>query len=410
MWGEKHRLSRGFSVNKSYQTRPQPVPVGDPLNQAVRQLLVAGLAGVALLSAPLATAQVVAEQTQVLAQQQGDVLRLQADAPQSYVVKRGDTLWDIAGIFLATPWRWPELWQNNDGVENPHLIYPGDILYLSWVDGRPVLTRKPSKKLSPSGQLVSKAEQPISTLSHALIAPFLDYHLLLDDAAIAQAPRVLGDNAAAPRFAGFAPVFVQGRELRAQQYGVFTRLPPLLADHEQHLLRHVADITLAPTGSPPTEAGALWEGQLARVQREVRPGDLVLPLQNARYPLNYAISQGLPALTGQIVNSTSGRQQLGRYDVVVLNQGQAQGMQVGQIYQAMRKGSEYLLGDGAPIALQNADKWANFVAGISDSIQLPDAASAELMVVAVTEQASFAIVLQSHDWLQVGDRFVAKVW
>lgn len=371
--------------------------------RGVRQLLLCSLLGGALVIVPPALAQ-------SPAQYQGDVLRLQADAPQSYVVKRGDTLWDIAGIFLATPWRWPELWQHNDGVENPHLIYPGDILYLSWVDGRPVLTRKPSKTLSPSGQVASKAEQPISTLSHALIAPFLDYHLLLTETEVAQAPRVVGDNAAAPRFAGFAPVFVQGQQLAPQRYGVFTRLPPLLAAQEQQLLRHVADITLAPTDRTATGAGGLWEGQLARVQREVRPGDLVLPLQNARYPLNYAISQGVPTITGQIINSTSGRKQLGRYDVVVLNQGQTQGMKVGQMYQAMRQGSEYLLGDGAPIALQNANKWANFVAGLSDSIQLPDAASAELMVVAVTEQASFAIVLQSHDWLQVGDRFVAKVW
>ena len=71
-----------------------------------------------------------------------DTLVLREDHPETYTVMKGDTLWDISAHFLNTPWLWPRLWQANSQVENPHLIYPGDVLNLIWVDGEPRLTRK----------------------------------------------------------------------------------------------------------------------------------------------------------------------------------------------------------------------------------------------------------------------------
>ncbi|NIP47776.1 MAG: LysM peptidoglycan-binding domain-containing protein, partial [Gammaproteobacteria bacterium] len=71
-------------------------------------------------------------------------VELNPDHPTRYVVKKGDTLWDISEHFLVEPWRWPEIWQLNPQVRNPHLIYPGDELALFYRDGKPVvqLTRR----------------------------------------------------------------------------------------------------------------------------------------------------------------------------------------------------------------------------------------------------------------------------
>ena len=78
-------------------------------------------------------------------------LRLNPDAPDTYIVQAGDTLWDISALFLSDPWRWPGLWQGNPHLDNPHLIYPGDQLNLFWADGVPYVARAAQHevKLSP---------------------------------------------------------------------------------------------------------------------------------------------------------------------------------------------------------------------------------------------------------------------
>jgi hypothetical protein len=88
-----------------------------------------------------------------------DIINIKTDAPQTYVVKKGDTLWDISNLFLDQPWLWPELWRNNTQIENPHLIYPGDVLRLRYVDGQPVMEivrDKPKLSLSPESVTKTK--------------------------------------------------------------------------------------------------------------------------------------------------------------------------------------------------------------------------------------------------------------
>ncbi|WP_413700860.1 LysM peptidoglycan-binding domain-containing protein [Psychromonas sp. KJ10-10] len=99
-----------------------------------------------------------------------DTLTLREDHPETYTVVKGDTLWDISAYFLNTPWLWPRLWQANSQIENPHLIYPGDVLTLIWVDGEPRLTRKQLMKLSPKPRLEEKKNlfQPFHFLQFLL--------------------------------------------------------------------------------------------------------------------------------------------------------------------------------------------------------------------------------------------------
>ena len=104
-------------------------------------------------------------------------LSVKEGAPAVYTVKKGDTLWDISAYYLASPWRWPELWQNNRStVANPHWIYPGDQLYLHFVDGQPRLSRKPLRHLSPKVKVTPK---PVTTLPAELLMPYLAEDKLL---------------------------------------------------------------------------------------------------------------------------------------------------------------------------------------------------------------------------------------
>jgi len=112
--------------------------------------------------------------------------------PDRYTVVEGDTLWDISGKFLRDPWRWPEVWQGNPQVENPDLIFPGDVLVMTFVNGRPVLKalRRETVKLSPSAR-ATRYENAIPLIDPAAIAPYLDSPLVTDKKELSKAPYVV---------------------------------------------------------------------------------------------------------------------------------------------------------------------------------------------------------------------------
>lgn len=109
--------------------------------------------------------------------------QLRHDHPDKYVVVRGDTLWDISAKFLDKPWLWPEIWRANPQVENPHLIYPGDVLDLSYLGG-PHLTLKPRVRKTPLGDAIPPV--PLE-----LIEPFLKDLRVVDAEMLKQAPYVM---------------------------------------------------------------------------------------------------------------------------------------------------------------------------------------------------------------------------
>ena len=111
---------------------------------------------------------------------------LRANHPTEYIVQEGDTLWDISSKFLIRPWQWPAIWQANSDIENPHLIFPGDVLNLSILDGRPVLQ---VVKRSPQIRVVDDA---ISAIAFDDIAGYLQFPRLIPDDEIADLPYIVG--------------------------------------------------------------------------------------------------------------------------------------------------------------------------------------------------------------------------
>jgi len=117
---------------------------------------------------------------------------LNENYPDRYTVVKGDTLWGISDKFLRDPWRWPEVWQGNPQVENPDLIFPGDVLVLTFVDGRPVLKalRRETVKLSPSARATQFGDA-IPLIDPASIAPYIDSPLVTDKNELSKAPYVV---------------------------------------------------------------------------------------------------------------------------------------------------------------------------------------------------------------------------
>ena len=123
-------------------------------------------------------------------------LRLNPDAPDNYIVQAGDTLWDISALFLSDPWRWPDLWQGNPHLDNPHLIYPGDQLNLFWADGVPYVARAAQHevKLSPAMR-ASPLALAIPPIPRDEIEPFLRQHRVVETSLIEGASYILaGDS------------------------------------------------------------------------------------------------------------------------------------------------------------------------------------------------------------------------
>lgn len=125
--------------------------------------------------------------------QQGNVIQLQPDAPDRYVVQKGDTLWDISGKFLREPWRWPEIWQlNKDQIKNPHLIYPGNVVALDRANMRLSLQGRPqTEKLEPRVREEPLAGQAIPTIPAKVIDPFLSQPLVIEQDGLKNAPRIV---------------------------------------------------------------------------------------------------------------------------------------------------------------------------------------------------------------------------
>ena len=212
-------------------------------------------------------------------------VQLNDDVPMTYTVKKGDTLWDISEIYLREPWRWPELWDNNPQIDNPHLIYPGDVLELRWENGRPRLglARRGDIKLSPQirSQALSTASPPIP---RDQIDPFLRGHRIVDPDDFAQAPYIIAGDAERLISGLGDRVYARGPMLAADRtHIVLRRDTPIVDPITGELLGlQVLDIGTTSIVAAPGEVFAdedVKTLEVTRMTEEVRVADRLLPIE-----------------------------------------------------------------------------------------------------------------------------------
>ncbi|MBH8579128.1 LysM peptidoglycan-binding domain-containing protein [Bisbaumannia pacifica] len=312
---------------------------------------------------------------------------LRDDAPERYTVVRGDTLWDISGRFLRHPWQWPEIWQVNPQIRNPHLIYPGDIIYLADCNGRPCLRLERGQgvvRLSPEVRRVPHREA-IAPLPLEVVEHFLRRHRVVDEAEGIEnlAYVVGGDDRRLVSGAGDA-IYVRGALPDTGRLGIY-RLGERYEDPQNGEL---LGIELLGVGR------ALWlrrDGEISRLEItesdfEVRNGDLILPVEEREWAGQFLPRAPERAISGRILAVPGGVQFIGRLQVVALDLGRRDGIAAGHVLRVEQQGE--LVTDP----------------NTNELIQLPGEEAGLVMVFRPFEKVSYALVMQATRTLAVGDR------
>ena len=316
----------------------------------------------------------------------GDVLSLKAGHPETYVVNKGDTLWDISGVFLDDPWLWPELWYYNPQVDNPHLIYPGDILKLRWVDGRPVLVKDSGGgvvKLNPQMR-ISDLNDAIPPIPLDVIAPFLTRSRVVNPEELEQAPYVLAGRDGNIVAGAGDQVLGRGDFSQEDSYGVY-RAGQLYQDPVtgEVLGIEAKDIGTANLLSSEGEISTL---ELNRSTEEIRRADRFLPLERRELLARFDPKAPNDDVGGFIIAVEGGVSQIGSMDVVTLNLGERNNMMAGDVMAIYTTG--VMVRD--PIT--------------NERLKAPDVRAGILMVFRTFEKTSYALVLKAEQALKVGDR------
>jgi hypothetical protein len=327
------------------------------------------------------------------------------DAPDSYTVKPRDTLWAISGLYLKTPWRWPELWgMNLDEIRNPHLIYPGQILFLDKSNGRarlrlaqPVSGPDGAGRLSPRVRGTPPNQDGIASIPFNLIEPFLNEAVILDSNELAAAPRIVAAQEGSVLLSRGDLAYVRGNLGNTREYRVFREPRPLRDPTTKEVLgweaRYVGTADYIRQGE--TRAGADGKTEivpatfvLTSIRLEAGVGDRLDPIPAREYT-NYAPHAPQSPITGQIVSLYGDSLTGGQNQIVSLNKGARDGIERGHVLALWRAG------------VRGIDK----TDPARPLMKLPDERHGVLFVFRVFDRMSYALILSVKDPVAPGDRF-----
>jgi hypothetical protein len=372
-----------------------------------------------------------------------DELQLRDDAPEKYAVVKGDTLWDISGRFLKSPWRWPEIWKMNKAqIKNPHWIYPGDLIVLDRSGGQPQLKLVPgaghgvdTTRMSPSTRETTIESNAIPTIPVSVIHPFLAQPRVVPAGEMDKAPFILGTNDERIILAKGDTAYATGGPVNATRWNVL-RPGKALKDPETgevlgYEVEYLGDArTLLP--------GAPQKILITQAAQEILSKDKLLPA-NDDMPFEYAPHAPENRVQGRIISAYGGLSDSGRYQTVVINRGAKDGLDQGQVLAIYQNGETVKLSkeeqeritwlaskSGAPntawlnndVRCLNKDGKATYdqptdAKGVYRSaclnnadeshIKLPDVRSGLLMVYRVYDKVAYALIMQSDQAVHLLD-------
>jgi len=313
---------------------------------------------------------------------------LNPDHPDQYVVVKGDTLWDISARFLRDPWLWPEVWYVNPQVANPHLIYPGDTLNLVYVDGKPQIqaTRgHPTVTLSPRIREES-LENAIPTIPLDAIEQFLTRVIVVDKDEIEHSPYVVQSADEHVVTGAGDRVYVRGIENR--DITLFDLYQPGEAFIDPDTGEVLGQEALYVGTGPVQHFGDPATIKLTETSREVRVGDRLLPADRSTPAVHFQ-PHAVPAGTeGHIIAVIDGVTEIGQFNVVALDLGTREGMEIGHVMRVFQQGE--VIKDTV------SSKYGK-------TVKLPDEEAGVVMVFRTFDKVSFGLIMSATRAIHVND-------
>ena len=314
---------------------------------------------------------------------------IRMDAPKSYHVSKGDTLWDISNAFLKSPWLWPEIWLANPQIHNPHLIFPGDVISLVYEDGRPRLTVMSRGAAGRTVKLQPKIRTlPVESAIPAIPLPAIRSYLRQSRVVnnlreLKQAPYIFASRDGRIATVEGQQVFARGRFSRpGSRYEAFREGRSLTDPGNGENLGFVAH-KIAELDVDNVQ-GDLATLTIKNSQRELKPGDRLLKEDGFNFVTTFFPRAPDIPVEGQIVTNLNNAKKTARFDTVIINRGQRESLRQGDIL-AIYKDNQVM------------DPFKK------ELINLPPERVGLLMVYRPYEKISYGIVLSASKAIEAGD-------
>ncbi|MBT9540960.1 MAG: LysM peptidoglycan-binding domain-containing protein [Thiobacillus sp.] len=374
-----------------------------------------------------------------------DTLKLQDNAPDKYVVVKGDTLWDISGKFLKDPWRWPQIWNmNREEIKNPHWIYPGDLVVLDRSGKEPRLSLvKGDKsgmttvKLSPGERITELGSEAIPPIPSRVIFPFLAQPRVAPADALDSAPFILGTNSERVVLGTGDEAFATGGKPGVTRWNVLrpgkALKDPATGEVLGYEVEYLGDARTLVEGAP-------QKIRITQSAQEILPKDKLVKADEGT-AFEYIPHAPETRIDGRIISAYGGMSDSGQYQTVVIDRGSRDGLEQGHVLAVYREGLAVKLtssedknvtwvkeASAAPdggawlysdvrclkedgkvtydqvAEVNNSFRKTCLGSGSDDDVKLPDAQSGLVMLYRVYERVSYALIMQSSGPVYLLDR------
>jgi LysM repeat protein len=325
-------------------------------------------------------------------------IRVKASHPRQYTVKKGDTLWDISSLFLQDPWYWPEIWSKNRQIQNPHLIFPGDVLTLVYVYGQPQIlvneaqhreiaesSDMPVRKLSPQVR-TSALKASIPSIPGDAIRQFLSNPRFVTKEELEVAPRIIGSQGDHLILGIDSRVYIRGEiDKERVRFAIFKPgdklIDPASGDLLGYEAKYAGDVHIKEYADPAT-------GDITYSEREILIGDRLLPEDKSKLENLYFPHVPDSEVEAQVVSLYDALFGVAQHQIIVINKGERDGMEVGHLLASYTQGS---------VVRDRYDKRR------SKPVQLPNERSGLVMIFKTFDRVSYALTLESQRVIHQND-------